>query len=48
MIHKTKDWETRTPQKTGVIFGDPEEWDVPAPHVAPDVPLINDTNMHLI
>ena len=34
-MHTTKDRETRTPLKTGVNSGAPEEWEVPAPLVIP-------------
>ena len=38
---KTKDWSTRTPQKSGVTSGPPEAQTVPIPLVATVMLLLN-------
>ena len=45
IIQKTEDRETRTPLKTGVNSCVSKGLAVPAPHVAPVVLLLNDTNI---
>jgi hypothetical protein len=43
--HNTKDWATRTPQKTEVNSGVPERQPAPVPLVAPVVLMLNDTKI---
>jgi hypothetical protein len=45
IIQKTEDRETRTPLKAGVKSCAPQGLAVSAPHVAPIVLLLHDTNI---
>jgi hypothetical protein len=45
IAQKIKGWSTRTPLKSGVNSGIPEELAVPVPIVTPFVLQLNDTNI---